>query len=55
MDRDAQQGFEDRVGEMAALWPREYVFQCTGPWAPFNFVEAQLTALGEDESRERAC
>jgi len=55
VDRDAQERFEDRVGEMAALWPPEYVFQCTGPWAPFNFVEAQLSAMGADEGREQAC
>jgi len=55
VDRGMQQRFQDAVGEVAALWPPEYVFQCTGPWAPFNFVELQLSAAHDEEGRVWAC
>jgi hypothetical protein len=40
--RDDMQSFRDRVIEIAADWPSEYAFQCSGPWAPFNFVQIDL-------------
>ena len=53
VERGAQARFQARVEEVAATWPAEYVFHCTGPWAPFNFVELQLgaaaAAAGERE------
>ena len=33
------EAFRDRVTEIAADWPSEYAFQCSGPWAPFNFTQ----------------
>jgi hypothetical protein len=47
--RRSVQTFRDRVQELAAVWPAEYVFQCSGPWAPFNFVHLEI----EDDARER--
>ncbi len=35
--------FEEDVRQLAAAWPPEYAFRVTGPWAPFNFVELQLS------------
>lgn len=36
--RDDTPAFRDRVLEIAADWPSEYAFQCSGPWAPFSFA-----------------
>jgi hypothetical protein len=44
--------FRERVIEIAAGWPAEYAFQCSGPWAPFNFV--QLEFDGESGCRGAA-
>jgi hypothetical protein len=40
--RDDTQAFRNRVVEIAADWPSEYAFQCSGPWAPFNFVHLEI-------------
>jgi hypothetical protein len=42
VERDALQGFEERVLEVARTFPAQYVFDFSGPWAPFNFVELDL-------------
>jgi len=42
VERQRQKRFEERVGELASTWPAQYVFRCTGPRAPFNFVDLQL-------------
>jgi Gas vesicle synthesis protein GvpL/GvpF len=42
VDRRLQKRFEERVGEVASAWPAQYVFRCSGPRAPFNFVDLQL-------------
>ncbi len=44
VDRRTRGRFEEQVGKLAAAWPSEYVFRCSGPWAPFNFVELRLAA-----------
>jgi hypothetical protein len=40
--RDDMQAFRQRVLDIASDWPAEYAFQCSGPWAPFNFVQIDL-------------
>jgi hypothetical protein len=42
VDRDAQKAFEERVYEVAGAFPAEYVFDYSGPWAPFHFVDLDL-------------
>ena len=42
VDRRLQKRFEERVGEVASAWPAQYIFRCSGPRAPFNFVGLQL-------------
>jgi hypothetical protein len=34
--------FEERVYQVAATFPSHYLFDYSGPWAPFNFVELDL-------------
>jgi hypothetical protein len=36
------EAFRDRVLEIAAGWPSDYAFRCSGPWAPFNFVQLDI-------------
>jgi len=55
VERGQERRFEESVGEVAALWPAEYVFHCTGPWAPFNFVEVQLSGTTGAGDHEWAC
>jgi len=43
VERDAQKAFEDRVFQVAGAFPAEYVFDYSGPWAPFNFVDLDLS------------
>jgi hypothetical protein len=40
--RDAMKTFEERVYQVAATFPSHYLFDYTGPWAPFNFVDLDL-------------
>ena len=42
VDRDGQKAFEARVDEIAKDFPDEYVFDLSGPWAPFHFVDLDL-------------
>ena len=42
VDRDGQKAFEARVYEVAEAFPAEYVFDLSGPWAPFHFVDLDL-------------
>jgi len=42
VDRDAQKAFEARVVEVAEGFPEEYLFDLSGPWAPFHFVDLDL-------------
>lgn len=42
VDREGQQPFEERIYQVAATFPAQYVFDYSGPWAPFNFVELDL-------------
>jgi len=42
VDRDAQKAFEERVYQVAGAFPAEYVFDYSGPWAPFHFVDLDL-------------
>lgn len=39
VDRQGLGEFVQRVHEVAAEFPAEYVFDYSGPWAPFNFVD----------------
>ncbi len=43
IERSDRARFEEDVRQLAAAWPPEYAFRVTGPWAPFNFVELQLS------------
>ncbi len=42
VDRDGQEAFEARVHEVAEAFPAERVFDLSGPWAPFHFVDLDL-------------
>jgi hypothetical protein len=42
VDRDAQKKFEERIYQVAGAFPTEYVFDYSGPWAPFHFVDLDL-------------
>lgn len=42
VDRAGLKPFEERVYQVAGTFPAQYVFDYTGPWAPFNFVELDL-------------
>lgn len=42
VDREGQKAFEQRVYEVAGAFPNEYVFDYSGPWAPFHFVDLDL-------------
>ena len=42
VDRDAQKRFEERIYQVAGAFPTEYVFDYSGPWAPFHFVDLDL-------------
>jgi len=37
--------FEEQVYQVANAFPAEFVFDYTGPWAPFNFVELDLNKV----------
>lgn len=43
IDREGAGTFEDRVCQIAAGYPAEYVFDYSGPWAPFDFVDVDLS------------
>jgi len=42
VDRSGQKAFEARVYEVAEAFPPELVFDLSGPWAPFHFVDLDL-------------
>jgi hypothetical protein len=42
VQRDGVKSFEERVCQVAGTFPAQYVFDLSGPWAPFNFVEIDL-------------
>ncbi len=48
VSRDAQKAFEQRVYEVAGAFPAEYVFDYSGPWAPFHFVDLDLGLQAEN-------
>ena len=39
IDRDSAKSFEDKVYKIAAGYPAQFVFDYSGPWAPFDFVD----------------
>lgn len=43
VDRDGTKTFEDKVCQIAATYPAEYIFDYSGPWAPFDFVDVDLS------------
>lgn len=43
VDRESTREFEDKVCQIAAAYPAEYVFDYSGPWAPFDFVDVDLS------------
>jgi hypothetical protein len=47
IERRFVERFGDTVRALGEAWPSEYVFQCTGPWAPFHFVELELEGAEE--------
>ena len=51
--RNQTQEFRDRVLAIAGDWPSDYAFQCSGPWAPFNFVRLDIES-GRAERRGAA-
>ncbi len=42
VDRDGVKSFEERVYQVAGMFPAQYTFDFNGPWAPFNFVDLDL-------------
>jgi len=43
VDRQKVSQFEERVNEVAESFPNQYTFDFNGPWAPFSFVELELS------------
>jgi len=39
VDREGLEAFEERVHQVAAEFPPEYIFDYGGPWAPFSFFK----------------
>jgi hypothetical protein len=44
VDRQKIGQFEERVNEVAGLFPNQYTFDFNGPWAPFSFVQLELSS-----------
>ena len=42
VERERLKDFEERVNEVAGVFPAQYLFDFGGPWAPFNFTELDL-------------
>jgi hypothetical protein len=42
VDRAGLKEFEERVYQVAGTFPTQYVFDYSGPWAPFNFIDLDL-------------
>ena len=42
VERERQKVFEERVYQVAGTFSTQYLFDFSGPWAPFNFVELDL-------------
>jgi hypothetical protein len=42
VERGRQKAFEERVYEVAGTFPTQYLFDFSGPWAPFNFVDLDI-------------
>lgn len=42
VDRQGLKPFEECVYQAADMFPAQYIFDFTGPWAPFNFIELDL-------------
>ena len=42
VERTGLQQFEEWVYQTAEVLPAQFVFDLTGPWAPFNFIELDL-------------
>jgi hypothetical protein len=49
--------FARQVSETAVQWPSEYLFHCTGPWAPSRFVHLDLHGAmsADDDAGGFAC
>jgi hypothetical protein len=45
--REAIKSFEERIYQVAGTFPSHYIFDYTGPWAPFNFVDLDLRTAEE--------
>lgn len=50
IDRDGARSFEEKIYKIAAAYPAQYVFDYSGPWAPFNFVELEFATRGSEMS-----
>ncbi len=48
VDRDGQKAFEERVYQVAGAFPAEFLFDYSGPWAPFHFVDLDLGLSAEN-------
>lgn len=47
VERGRMKDFDARIHEVAEAFPADILFDCGGPWAPFNFAELDLrTAAG---------
>lgn len=50
IDRDGAKTFEDKICKIAAAYPAQYIFDYSGPWAPFDFVELDFATKSTEVS-----
>jgi hypothetical protein len=43
VERERLKDFEERVNQVAGVFPAQYLFDYGGPWAPFNFTDLDLS------------
>jgi hypothetical protein len=48
VERGGIEAFEERVRQIAGAFPVQYVFDYSGPWAPYHFVELDLESVAAD-------
>lgn len=50
IDGEGAKSFEDKICKIAADYPAQYVFDYSGPWAPFDFVELNFATKESEVS-----
>jgi hypothetical protein len=50
IDSEEAKSFEEKICKIAAAYPAQYIFDYSGPWAPFNFVELDFATKESEMS-----